>query len=523
MEYKVFYAEKIHETVKGILLKGAFDGKYQEKWFPKAAVKPYGRKGYLAKADLLEKMGIEAAEERFTPEPRGGLGLTTRHNQPRKYKGEWNVYAGQNGLPQQPGTDLKHQSEIRRAVRERYRSAIFGETGTGKTRIALKVAQDLFIQGHIDRLLYICPCNVKHHIEGQLIVHDVLDVPTLIIGIESLSNGLKAYNEALAFGLFRTFVVLDEAHFCKNAEAVRSKRIAELCRNVTFALAMTGTPITQSVADLYGIFHAISPNNPLLGYSSYRRFEKAHLVLGGYNRRQVVGYHNIEPLIKYIKPYTFQVTKKDCLDLPEKTYQTRTVEMGQAAQLEYSQIKAKGLADYADTKSENVILKMFTELQKVISYDNEAKLEAVREIYSERNARLIVWCKFTKEVKELMAAFKEHAYAFYGELSDRDRTASLNAWRNDSQGILIANMAVGGVGIDLVECDRVIYYSNSFKYADRVQSEDRCHRIGQVHSVTYIDLFVECGIDRIIQKSIERKANLADLVRELIAEDKLEL
>ena len=68
------------------------------------------------------------------------------------------------------------------------------------------------------------------------------------------------------------------------------------------------------------------------------------------------------------------------------------------------------------------------------------------------------------------------------------------------------------MGLTLTAATTVVYYSNSFNYADRVQSEDRAHRIGQKHPVTYVDLFCPGTIDEKIMNSLRMKRDYAQMI-----------
>jgi SWI/SNF-related matrix-associated actin-dependent regulator 1 of chromatin subfamily A len=163
---------------------------------------------------------------------------------------------------------------------------------------------------------------------------------------------------------------------------------------------------------------------------------------------------------------------------------------------------------------------MFTELQKVTTQDNEAKLDQVEAIYQEAQTRLVVWCKYRKEIANLKERFPD-AYWLDGSVPQKSRSVVIDAWSANPTGLLIANTAVGGLGIELTAGNLAVYYSNTFRYADRIQSEDRFHRIGQHQAVTYIDLWTNTGMDRIIQGCLIRKKNLADVVRDMIDSGKL--
>ena len=85
-------------------------------------------------------------------------------------------------------------------------------------------------------------------------------------------------------------------------------------------------------------------------------------------------------------------------------------------------------------------------------------------------------------------------------------------FRSDSIRYFIGQPQSGGIGLTLTAADYAIYYSNSFDLETRLQSEDRCHRIGTTNNVTYIDLEAPKTIDTKIIKALREKKNLADVV-----------
>ena len=81
----------------------------------------------------------------------------------------------------------------------------------------------------------------------------------------------------------------------------------------------------------------------------------------------------------------------------------------------------------------------------------------------------------------------------------------------------MGNAATGGVGLNMTRAELVVYYSNSFSFTDREQSEDRAHRIGQTKSVTYIDIVAEGTVDGVVVEALRGKKDVSEFVRTSIA------
>jgi SNF2 family DNA or RNA helicase len=107
---------------------------------------------------------------------------------------------------------------------------------------------------------------------------------------------------------------------------------------------------------------------------------------------------------------------------------------------------------------------------------------------------------------------------FYGGLTVSEREDSVTAFVEGETKYFVAIQQVGGTGLTLNVSDLVVYFSNTFKYADRVQSDDRCHRIGQTKTVTYIDLIAADTVDKKILTALENKQNISDYVTDLLKE-----
>jgi len=129
---------------------------------------------------------------------------------------------------------------------------------------------------------------------------------------------------------------------------------------------MTGTPISQGIVDLYSQMRFLSPK--ILGYISFYSFAHNHLEYSEKYPGLIVRSHNEEYIAEKIKPYTYQVTKKECLDLPKKIYKTYYFKMEQNQWELYEIAKNEILLDIDYDKFESyTIFRLFTALQQITS------------------------------------------------------------------------------------------------------------------------------------------------------------
>ena len=99
---------------------------------------------------------------------------------------------------------------------------------------------------------------------------------------------------------------------------------------------------------------------------------------------------------------------------------------------------------------------------------------------------------------------------YFGDTSDDARQEAIQKFQNDeSVRFFVSNPQTAGRGLTLTAASNVIYYANDFNLESRIQSEDRCHRIGQHKSVTYVDLLTPSSIDKHIVSSLRNKIDLS--------------
>lgn len=452
------------------------------------------------------------------------------------------------------------------------RFALFMEMGTGKTKTAIDYHSARMMTGQTDCWVILCPNAVRDvWAKNEIPLHCPLGLPTeivgdltdaksrrlvewarsqdrfaVVVGLESLQQKVrdgKAYNTLAEMLAGRKYgMTIDESHKVKNPDAIRSKNAESLADTAQCINIQTGTPTTRCVLDLYQQFKIMDPN--IIGVSDYYAFRSNYAEMGGFENREVVGYKNLEELMGLIKPYTFQCRKEDAVDLPPKVYTMRKTRLSKEQAKLYKQVKQEGAAMIRDMKDQPIaviveqVLQQYNALQQIVggflNYDQDdgvrasswivdpvknAKIQEVQAILEENpGSRVIVWAKYRNEIAQVVEALDsvDSVVEYHGGLSSAERAESIRRFKDGEARVFVANQQTGSEGLTLNEANLVVYFSNSLQYAQRVQSEDRNHRIGQSQSVTYVDLVAEGTVDESILEAMRFKQDVADYVRSQI-------
>ena len=233
--------------------------------------------------------------------------------------------------------------------------------------------------------------------------------------------------------------------------------------------------------------------------------------------------------------------KKDCLDLPEKTYTVRNVPLTMEQIRIYKDLQKEAMTLLEDGQlvSAPQVITQMLRLQQLLSGHMKTdegemieiasqRLDAMMSCIEEVSGKIIIWSRFRYDIIQIRNALAkaygdQSVVSYYGDTSDEDRQRAIDRFQNGEARFFVANPATAGYGLTLTEANTVIYYANDFNLETRIQSEDRCHRIGQKNPVTYIDLIAESTIDEKIVKSLRDKIDIGAKVLKEEAREWLKL
>ncbi|MFR7388120.1 MAG: DEAD/DEAH box helicase [Blautia faecis] len=432
------------------------------------------------------------------------------------------------------------------------------EMGCGKTLTAIAIAGAGYQMGKVERLLIVAPTSVvavwpkelqeyakfkytcktllgekKQRIKQ---IDDLLKFPfkalkVAVINYEStwrpeILEKLKEFDADM--------VIADESQRIKTYDAAQSKAMHELGDQARYKLILSGTPVQTAAIDIWSQYRFL--DKTVFG-DNFFKFRGRYAIMGGYGNKKIVGYKDLEGLIKKEHSIAFRVTKDEALDLPEQTFETRKIQFNQKEKNLYERIKKDSYAelDGGGHITATTVLTRLLRLQQLaggflVQDDaqkpqlvSRAKLDALGDIIEDyvigSGKKLVIFARFIAEVKAIMELASKvlpkelKQVAIYGDIKKEDRGDIVKQFQEDPKTVLfIGQIDTAGTGITLTAADTCVYYSKNFNYATYSQSLSRIHRIGQRNCCTYIDLEIEGTIDELISKALSRKEDMAKTV-----------
>ena len=463
----------------------------------------------------------------------------------------------------------KHQRKVFNLSRDKEAFALFMEQGTGKSKVILDTSAHLYGKGKIELLIIVAPNGVhtnwiKNEIPIHLPIQDDLyrasqwglgmskkdqkhferTMHPDFLGLRIIAVNIEAFSQARALSVFLglvnmydTLVTLDESTKIKNPTAKRSKNLIKIGKAATYKRALTGTPVTQGPLDLFAQFMFL--DEPVCGISSFiaykHTFADWEKKINRKTRRQyeeLQNYKNLELLKKEIAPYSFRVTKTECLDLPAKIYERRYVSLSKEQEKLYTTLSDDLIIEIEEQEiTTPLVLTKLLRLQQIIggfvgTDEKEVlvvpgknhRMEAFKEIVEETQGKIIIWSRFRAEMAMIEKFLKEEygpqsVVGYHGGVSKKDRPENVRRFQEDDEcRFFIGQQHSAGYGLTLTAATTVVYYSNDFSLEARLQSEDRPHRIGQTKPVVYIDIEAIGTIDGEIISALREKKNIANLI-----------
>ena len=244
------------------------------------------------------------------------------------------------------------------------------------------------------------------------------------------------------------------------------------------------------------------------------------------------GYKNLGELNETLEKFSHRVLKKDCLDLPEKIYMRREIQMTPDQAKAYRELQRFSVTFLKNSKTVTInhVITQIIRLHQIscgftVTDDGvtteiaSQRLPELLSIIEETDGKMIIWANYRYDIQRIEKTLKELYGAnsvgtYYGGVKQEEREKVIEDFQNPDSPLrfFVGNTQTGGYGITLTAASTVVYYSNNYDLEKRLQSEDRAHRIGQINKVTYIDIVCEKTVDEKIVKALRKKQSIASLV-----------
>ena len=319
------------------------------------------------------------------------------------------------------------------------------------------------------------------------------------------------------------YIIADEAQYIKNATTQNATSLKSLEGEIRFAL--TGTPIENSIAELWSIFDFVMPGY-LYNYNKFKKkFEEP--ILKDENKEKLI------KLKKLISPFVLRRVKKDVLtELPEKNITIMKSKMEAEQEKIYSAYLAQTKKEISEElenssfeKSKFKILMLLTRLRQICCHPSlfienynggcgklnqciDLTIDAI-----EAGHKVLIFSSYTSmfEIIEKELQRKNIKYfKLVGETQISKRIDMVDEFNNKPEiKVFLISLKAGGTGLNLTSADVVIHYDPWWNISSENQATDRAYRIGQKNSVQVYKLITNNSIEEKINKMQERKEKLS--------------
>lgn len=477
-------------------------------------------------------------------------------------------------------TPFAHQVEaLERSARAPF-FALFLGPGTGKSKITLDEAGDLYTEGLIDALVVFAPNGVhrqwvlkevpthlnvpyaaglyrsgmgkrqREAVEAVASANGVLRI--LCVNIEAMAHKSAVdFVTAWIKAAGRCMVAIDESQRIKtpssktamNLLKLRSTKKGGLGHLIPYRRILTGTPVTVGYEDLYNQLRFLDPG--ILDCHTKAEFQAMYCqmaMVGGYPK--IVGYRNIKAMRARLAPYVYARKRTECLDLPPQQWVTRYTELTTEQRQAYLELRDEYMTqlqsgvwvtgEQAMTRTrmlQQVVAGHVTDPEtrglgpqhrKVLELPTNRYTDAV-ELVQAMPGKVLVWAEEQFEIARMMRTFADagiKAVAYYGAVSRKQRDVNLDAFMADPTiKAWVANPACGGVGLTINEASDSLYVTHGYSYEKREQSEARNHRPGQTADrVLYTDMIAKGTIEERVRRRVNSRRELAAEIENMSAE-----
>lgn len=319
------------------------------------------------------------------------------------------------------------------------------------------------------------------------------------------------------------YIIADEAQYIKNSSTQNASALKELVGEVKFAL--TGTPIENSVAELWSIFDYIMPNY-LYNYNKFKKKFEQPIVRDG-------DEESLKKLKQMIEPFVLRRIKTEVLtELPEKNVTVMKNEMTSEQEKLYLSYMAQVKSEVAEelsangfAKSKFKILMLLTRLRQICChpslfienyYGGSGKFTQCMEVLNDAiqaGHKVLLFSQYTSMFEIIEEHLKKQNINYYkltGQTPVSQRVDMVESFNKDENvKVFLISLKAGGTGLNLTGADVVMHYDPWWNLSSENQATDRAYRIGQKNSVQVYKFITTNSIEEKIHALQEKKAKLS--------------
>lgn len=428
------------------------------------------------------------------------------------------------------------------------------DMGLGKTLTVLTYYQALLEQEEVDFLLVVCPNSLTRNwireasqwlpeicttllpsqkkereqfleffTQSKSNRYQMLVINYEAARIDTVAKSLLKFTQKR-----KVLLALDEAQRVKNPKSKTFQALKDLAPYSKRRILLSGTPTPRDIADIWSQFYILDLGERF-GTNYYSWLENIAELGTKYSKFAIKKYipEQVTETIKRTHEILFRRKKDEVVNLPEKTFSTRDINLSGEQLKRYEALRQELLLMVTSKSGKEFfreIDNILEEYLRAVQISSNPRLvdpewkgdpakfleldTIVNEIVEQRGEKIVVWTNFLKNVGELVERYKHlGAAAYSGEVSTADRDKAVQQFQDASNKkltILVAVPAAGGVGITLTAAQTAVYLDKSWNGEHWMQSIDRVHRIGQTGTVNIISLNAT-KVDELISRNLFNK------------------
>ena len=387
--------------------------------------------------------------------------------------------------------------------------------GTGKTRVALELAEGT----DSSLVVFVVPNSLKKNMQSEIDKWG-FDKGYLIETYEGMSMSDRRYlelRERLKKEVGNAMMICDESIFIKNDKSKRFQRLKDLSRFTEYRLLLNGTPLTRDEWDLYNQMNWLSPKVIDMDRREFLAtfFKRHESKRRGENPRSWYEFSevNADYLKTLIAPYTFYVDLNFDKEEVEEHY---AASHSTQAYKEYFELKER-LLEAMEELEEIKIYKYLSKMERVLFTDPRRLREISDFVKSE--GQIIVFCRYVEEARTI--ADLTDSFVIGGSTPTEERDKTIKKFEKSDKP-LVMTYGVGAYGLNLQFCNKIAFSSLTFDYGKVDQAKHRIKRIGQEKDIRYYYFYSDTGIYSMIEKNLERKESLGEIIKKGIEGGKFE-
>lgn len=406
---------------------------------------------------------------------------------------------------------------------ERKASFLSMETGTGKTFVTLASLAIKHARGEVNKVLITCPKPAIHVWKREINkwLHGT-DIEFYILSYET-TKGYFKYMKKIGWDA----MVCDESHKLKNHASQQSRRIAIIGKSAEHRYCLTGTPVAESVIDLYGQFEFLEPTVLVQGKKDrWAHFKDMYCYSTGFMGYELkITDRNRDRILSLVHPYTYEVTSEQQGRPKAATPVYLMAELKGTQRRLYRELEAKMITEYKDSTviAPRVITQMLR-LQQIcgghvkddeggiITFESDKYrvLDEFLQQYKKRNQKLVIFARFIHELSQIKKICKYNGMT--AEIySTKDPSLEDRFQKTDQfPQVFITQYQKGSEALTLTCAPADLFFSRSHSYINWRQATSRIDRPPQTQPVEHYIIQTRGTVEDSIDLAVKNKQSGAD-------------